>query len=142
MVCWVAAILNKENVFINGDGETSRDFCYIDNAVQMNILAATTSNNNALNQVYNVALNERTSLNNLYKIIEDTLIGRIGDLNKAHPTYRDFRDGDVRHSQANIDKAKFFLGYNPSYKILLGMRRTIDWYMNNLSTLYNKKLKL
>jgi UDP-N-acetylglucosamine/UDP-N-acetylgalactosamine 4-epimerase len=129
---WVAAILNKEDVFINGDGETSRDFCYIDNTVQMNLLAATTDNNEATDQVYNVALNDRTSLNKLYQMIEERLIQRIQGLEKKEPIYRDFRAGDVRHSQANIDKAQALLSYHPQYLISEGMDESIDWYVNSI----------
>ena len=129
---WVAAILNKEDVFINGDGETSRDFCYIDNTVQMNLLAATTDNGEATDQVYNVALNDRTSLNELYKMIEERLIQRIAGLEKKEPVYRDFRAGDVRHSQANIDKAQQLLNYQPKYMISEGMDEAMDWYMDSL----------
>jgi UDP-N-acetylglucosamine 4-epimerase len=129
---WVAAILNKEDVFINGDGETSRDFCYIDNTVQMNLLAATTDNDEAIDQVYNVALNDRTSLNKLYQMIEERLIQRTEGLGKKEPIYRDFRAGDVRHSQANIDKAQVLLGYQPKYMISEGMDEAIDWYIGCL----------
>jgi UDP-N-acetylglucosamine 4-epimerase len=125
---WVEAILNKEDVFINGDGETSRDFCYIDNTVQMNLLAATTDNNKATDQVYNVALNDRTSLNKLYQMIEERLIQRIEGLEKKNPIYRDFRAGDVKHSQANIDKAQALLNYQPKIMISEGMDKTINWY--------------
>jgi UDP-N-acetylglucosamine/UDP-N-acetylgalactosamine 4-epimerase len=126
---WVAAILNKDNVYINGDGETSRDFCYINNTVQINLLAATTDNNEATDQVYNVALNDRTSLNSLYQMIEERLIQTIQGLEKKEPIYQDFRAGDVRHSQANIDKAQVLLGYQPKYTIEKGMNKTIDWYI-------------
>ena len=129
---WVAAILNKEDVFINGDGETSRDFCYIDNTVQMNLLAATTDNDEATNQVYNVALNDRTSLNKLYQMIQERLIQRTEGLEKKEPIYRDFRAGDVRHSQANIDKAQTLLDYQPKYMISEGMDEVIDWYVKDL----------
>ncbi len=130
---WVAAILNEEDVFINGDGETSRDFCYIDNTVQMNLLAATTDNNKATDQVYNVALNDRTSLNKLYQMIEERLIQRIEGLKNKEPIYRDFRAGDVRHSQANIDKAQALLDYQPKYMISEGMDEAMDWYVDSLS---------
>jgi len=130
---WVAAILNKEDVFINGDGETSRDFCYIDNTVQMNLLAATTDSDEATDQVYNVALNDRTSLNNLYQMIEERLIQRTTGLEKKEPIYRDFRAGDVRHSQANIDKAQALLEYQPKYMISQGLDEAMDWYVARLS---------
>ena len=129
---WVAAILNDEDVFINGDGETSRDFCYIDNTVQMNLLAATTNNNEAIDQVYNVAVNDRTSLNQLYHMIEDRLIQRVPGLKKKDPTYREFRKGDVRHSQASINKAQILLGYHPQYMITKGLNEAMDWYTDNL----------
>jgi UDP-N-acetylglucosamine/UDP-N-acetylgalactosamine 4-epimerase len=131
---WVAAILNKEEVFINGDGRTSRDFCYIDNTVQINLLAATTDNDEATDQVYNVALNDKTSLNKLYQMIEDRLIQKIQGLKKKEPIYRDFRAGDVRHSQANIDKAQELLSYQPKYMISEGMDETIDWYVKKLNS--------
>ena len=129
---WVAEILNKGDVFINGDGETSRDFCFIDNVIQINLLAATTDNNDATDQIYNVALNDRTSLNKLYKMIEDRLIAKTKGLKKKEPIYRDYRTGDVRHSQANIDKAKKLLNYEPKYMISEGVDEAIDWYINNL----------
>ena len=129
---WVAAILNKEDVYINGDGETSRDFCYIDNTVQMNLLAATTDNEEATNQVYNVALNDRTSLTKLHQMIEERLIERVEGLEKKKPIYREFRSGDVRHSQASIDKAQKLLDYQPKYRISEGMADAIDWYVNSI----------
>jgi len=130
---WVAAILNKEDVFINGDGETSRDFCYIDNTVQMNLLAATTNNDEATDQVYNVALNDRTSLNKLYRMIEDRLIQRTEGLENKKPIYRNFRAGDVRHSQADITKAQALLNYQPEYIISDGMSEAMDWYVESLT---------
>ena len=130
---WAAAILNKEDVYINGDGETSRDFCYIDNTVQMNLLAATTNNEEATNQIYNVALNDRTTLNELYKIIEDRLIKKVQGLEKKKPKYRQFRSGDVRHSQASIEKAQKLLGYQPKFRISEGMDQAIDWYIKSTS---------
>jgi len=130
---WVSAILNNEDVFINGDGETSRDFCYIDDTVQINILAATNNNEDANDQIYNVALNKRTSLKKLYQIIENRIMEKTKVLKKKDPIYRDFRDGDVRHSQANIDKARKLLNYDPKYPISEGMDKAIDWYINNLS---------
>ena len=129
---WVASILNNKEVYINGDGETSRDFCYIENAVQANILAAMTTNQEAIDQVYNVALNQRTSLNELYKLIEDKIIERVEGLEQKEPIYRDFRAGDVRHSQASIDKAIEFLNYQPEFKVSDGLNEAIDWYINSL----------
>jgi UDP-N-acetylglucosamine/UDP-N-acetylgalactosamine 4-epimerase len=129
---WVSAILNKDDVFINGDGETSRDFCYIDNTVQMNLLAATTDNDEATDQVYNVALNDRTSLNKLYQMIEERLIQRTTGLENKEPIYRDFRAGDVRHSQASINKAQELLKYQPTHKISQGMGEAMDWYVASI----------
>ena len=131
---WVASFLGKEDVFINGDGETSRDFCYVKNAVQMNLLAATTDNEKAINQIYNVALNDRTSLNELYQIMQDRLIKRKEGLEKKDPVYKDFRAGDVRHSKADIRKAQTLVGYEPEYIISKGMDEAMDWYVSNLKT--------
>jgi len=130
---WVNSIISKEDVFINGDGETSRDFCYIENTVQMNLLAATVENKQAANQVYNVALNDRTNLNQLYKMIEERLIDRIDGLEKKEPIYRDFRAGDVRHSQAGISKAQSLINYQPSHNIAEGLNEAMDWYVESLS---------
>jgi UDP-N-acetylglucosamine/UDP-N-acetylgalactosamine 4-epimerase len=130
---WTAAILVREDVFINGDGETSRDFCYVNNAVQINLLAATTNNVYAIDQVYNVAFSEQTSLNKLYQMIEDRLVLKTKGLKKKNPIYRDFRIGDVRHSLANIDKAKKLLNYDPKYSISEGLDKAVDWYSLNLT---------
>jgi UDP-N-acetylglucosamine/UDP-N-acetylgalactosamine 4-epimerase len=130
---WVASIMKSEEVFINGDGETSRDFCYIDNTVQMNLLAAMADNDEAADQVYNVALNDRTSLNQLYQMIEDRLIQRVEGLTKKEPVYKDFRAGDVRHSLADISKAQQLLGYQPSHKIDKGLDEAMDWYVKNIT---------
>jgi len=126
---WVGSILKGEEVFINGDGETSRDFCYIDNAVQMNLLAAMAEDEAATAQVYNVALNDRTTLNQLFTMIQDRLIERMAGLSPIMPTYRDFRAGDVKHSQANIGKAQQLLGYSPTHRIIDGLDEAIDWYI-------------
>ena len=129
---WVGSLLKGEEVFINGDGETSRDFCYIDNAVQMNILAAMTDDEVATGQVYNVALNDRTSLTQLFNMIQERLIKQVEGLTSVSPTYRDFRAGDVKHSQADISKAVNLLGYAPSHKIEEGLDEALEWYMENL----------
>lgn len=126
---WVASILKGEEVFINGDGETSRDFCYIANTVQMNLLAALAEDGPATDQVYNVARNDRTSLNQLYEMIEDLLMQKVDGLKKNSPSYRDFRAGDVRHSLADITKAKQLLGYEPSHRIGAGMEEAMEWYV-------------
>ena len=129
---WVASIISGEEVFINGDGETSRDFCYIDNAVQMNILSALTQNEEASDHVYNCALSDRTSLNALFKMISDRLIERVEGLQVSQPIYREFRAGDVRHSLADITKAKSLLGFKPSHKIDKGLDESMDWYVGTL----------
>ena len=129
---WVASILDNETVYINGDGDTSRDFCYIENVMQMNILAATTQNPDATNQVYNVALNHRTTLTELFYFIQDKLKARVTELEDTKPVYRDFRAGDVRHSQADISKAQNLLGYQPSHVIDEGLEEAMDWYVNDL----------
>ncbi|MCP3869548.1 MAG: SDR family oxidoreductase [Gammaproteobacteria bacterium] len=130
---WVAALLAGDEVFINGDGETSRDFCYIKNTVQMNLLAATSSNPESVDQVYNVALSDRTSLNQLFDMIQQRLIERRPGLEPVSPRHRDFRAGDVRHSQADIGKASNLLGYAPTHTIGDGLDEAMDWYAKTLS---------
>jgi UDP-N-acetylglucosamine/UDP-N-acetylgalactosamine 4-epimerase len=129
---WISSLVRGEDVFIYGDGETSRDFCFVDNAVQMNLLAATTICENAKDQVYNVALGERTSLNDLYRMIQERLLARIQGLEMANPIYKEFRLGDVRHSQADISKAKEALGYSPTHKINQGLNEVVEWYCNRV----------
>lgn len=124
---WTASLLKNETVFINGDGETSRDFCYIANTVQMNILAATAPDS-AKNQVYNVAVGDRTTLNQLFTAITSALT-TCGQLVATEPQYRDFRSGDVRHSQADISKAERLLGYQPQYRIGQGISEAMQWYI-------------
>lgn len=125
---WAASLLNGETVFINGDGETSRDFSFVANAVQANLLAATTTNPEALNQVYNMALGDRTTLNELFALIRDTLVEHGVDT-KATPEYRDFRGGDVRHSQADISKSVRLLGYSPAKRLTAGLAEAMPWYV-------------
>ncbi|EGV20704.1 NAD-dependent epimerase/dehydratase family protein [Thiocapsa marina] len=125
---WIAALIAGQDVFINGDGETSRDFCYIDNAVQANLLAATATDPQAANQVYNVAVGERTTLNDLYTQIHRHLLPRYPHLQGAQPRYRDFRPGDVRHSLADIAKAATRLGYAPTHRLDEGLQIALPWY--------------
>jgi len=127
---WLSALANNKNVYINGDGSTSRDFCYVDNAVQANILAATSSDVNALNQIYNIAVGDRTSLNDLHNIIIRE-IKKLQNVSDLDPIYRDFRDGDVLHSQADISKAQKLLGYRPTHNIQKGIKSFVSWYLNN-----------
>lgn len=126
---WTAAMIAGDDVFINGDGETSRDFCFIENTVQANILAATTQNDEAKNQVYNVAVGDRTTLNDLFNAIKAAL-NENGVTYTKEPVYRDFRAGDVRHSQASISKIQSLLGYEPTKKINQGIDQAMPWYIN------------
>ena len=130
---WIAALLRDETVFINGDGETSRDFCYIENVVQANLLAATVDKPEALHQVYNVAVGDQTTLNQLFRSITQ-LLGTEGiHVEGVKPTYRDFRPGDVRHSLADIGKARSLLGYVPTCRAHEGLERAIAWYVARLA---------
>jgi UDP-N-acetylglucosamine 4-epimerase len=129
---WVASMIANEPVYINGDGETSRDFCYIDNTIQANILAATTDNPEAVNQVYNVAVGDRTTLNELCEHIRRLLAVRFPHLEHFKPTYRDFRAGDVRHSLADISKAQGLLGYAPTHRLGEGLAEAMAWYVGDL----------
>jgi UDP-N-acetylglucosamine 4-epimerase len=138
---WMSALLKREIIYINGDGETSRDFCYVANAVQANLLAATTPNPDARNQVYNVAVGDRTTLNQLFFALRDSLArfdiatanSRSGQqsIADAQPHCRDFRAGDVRHSQADISKAKELLGFESSHRIHDGIDAAVRWYANH-----------
>lgn len=127
---WTSALINRKPVFINGDGETSRDFCYVDNAVQANLLAVTAPHPRGSNQVYNVAVGDRTTLNELFAEIRAQLLPRYPHLAAAQPTYRDFRWGDVRHSLADISKAQQVLGYAPTHRLREGLREAVDWYIS------------
>ena len=128
---WTAAMIENKDVIVNGDGETSRDFCFVENAVQANILAATAADSGK-NQVYNVALGDRTTLNTLFDSLKNALQNNGVDYQKT-PTYRDFRAGDVRHSQADISKAKAMIGFQPEFKIQQGIDKAMPWYINFLS---------
>jgi len=128
---WTSAMLKNEDVFINGDGETSRDFCFIENAVQANLLSAV-AKDDAKNQVYNVAVGDRTSLNDLFEAIKAALAEN-GKYYERPAVFRGFRAGDVRHSQAEITKASANLGYQPEYRILDGIAKAMPWYINNVN---------
>jgi len=130
---WIASMIRGKPVHINGDGETTRDFCYVANAVQANLLAAMTDNPDATNNIYNVAVGERTSLNQLFGKIRDLLAQQIPTLADLRPIYRDFRAGDVRHSQASVSKAARLLGYTPSHTLGEGLRESMGWYVKTLS---------
>ena len=131
---WIASMIRGEPVFINGDGETARDFCYIDNAVRANLLAATVDDAAAVNQVFNVAVNAKTTLNELFEMIRLLLEPRYPHLRDLRPTYREFRSGDVRFSQADIGKAQQLLGYRPAWKVKEGLSRAVDWYVEKIAT--------
>ncbi len=130
---WIASMIKGEPVYINGDGETSRDFCFIENVRRANLLAATSENSAATNQVYNVAVGDRTTLNQLYEQIKLNLLPSHPHLQDIKPVYRDFRGGDVRHSLADITKAKTLLGYQPTHRIGDGLKIAMGWYVQNLS---------
>lgn len=133
---WITSVLKNEEVFIYGDGETSRDFTYIDNVVQANILSGITENPEAFAQTYNVAAGGRETLNNLFFSIKHRLEKAMPELKIGSPTYTGFRAGDIRHSNANIEKATKLLGYNPSHSLEQGLFESIDWYIENLRREY------
>lgn len=128
---WFAALLRKETIYVNGDGETSRDFCYIDNVVEANILASVSAPE-ARNKVYNVAFGQRTTLNELFDLIKEEVLRHKPEVAAAKPEYRDFRAGDVRHSLADISRAQKLLGYAPTFDVRQGLRLAGDWYAANL----------
>ena len=130
---WFAALIAGENAYINGDGETSRDFCYIDNCVQANLLAATVTDDEATNQVYNVAFGQRTTLNELFGMIRGRVAAQYPERTEQEPVYRDFRAGDVRHSLADIGKAERLLGYAPTHSVMEGLDEAAEWYLDKLS---------
>ena len=127
---WTAAMIKGEDVYINGDGETSRDFCYIDNAVQANLLAATASEG-AKNEVYNVACNDRTSLSRLFAHLKAALKEQGVEFEKE-PIYRDFRASDVMHSQADVGKIQDVLGYEVLFRVAQGIESSMPWYVQAL----------
>ena len=128
---WTAAMINNQEVLINGDGDTSRDFCFIENAVQANILAAT-AEEKGLNQIYNVALGDRTTLNTLFNSLQSALKNN-GVQYSQSAVYQAFRAGDVKHSQADISKAQELLGFEPEYQIQQGIDKAMPWYNSSLT---------
>ena len=131
--CWIRAMITGQTIYINGSGETSRDFCFVENIIQMNLLAAVCSDVAAVNQVYNAALNARTTLNELFAKLYDRLLPYYPHLQGCTPVYRDFRAGDVLHSQADISKAQRLLGYAPAHNIDQGLDAAMSWYIRNIS---------
>jgi UDP-N-acetylglucosamine 4-epimerase len=130
---WFAALVKGEEIYINGDGETSRDFCYVDNAVQANILAGSTDKGDAMGKAYNVACGSRTSLNELYKMIRSEVALDLPQANGREPIYREFRAGDVRHSLADTSLIRKNLGYDPSHTVADGLTEAAKWYVSQLS---------
>ena len=128
---WVSALIENRPLFINGDGETSRDFCFVDNVVQANLLAATATNPEAADQIYNIAVGERTTLNELFGLLQSGLRKRDASLPEQTPVHRDFRPGDVRHSLADIGKAGQLLGYAPTHRMREGLEVAMDWCRRN-----------
>ena len=126
---WIGTLLRGEQPIINGDGSTSRDFCYVDNAVQANLLAAMTEEAGALNTVYNIACNRQTSLNDLFRILRDRLAEQRAEIGRIEPVYGPFRQGDVLHSLADITKARELLGYEPLHHIEEGLKKTVSWFL-------------
>jgi len=129
---WISSMISGEDIYVNGDGETSRDFCFIENTVQANLLAATSTSAESLNQVYNVAVGDRTTLNQLFSLLAAEL-SKNAVVYQRSPVYRDFRAGDVKHSQADIGKAKALLGYAPKYSVEQGIAVAMPWYVNALA---------
>jgi UDP-N-acetylglucosamine 4-epimerase len=130
---WIRAMLTGEPVEIHGDGETTRDFCFVANAVQANLLAALTQDPGAVNQVYNIAVGERTSLNRLFEILRSLLGERRKSIRAVEPVYRPFREGDVRHSLADITLARQRLGYEPTHTLTSGLGEALSWYVARLA---------
>ena len=126
---WIAAMIEGKPVEINGDGETSRDFCYVANAVQANLLAATVENSEAVNKLYNIAVGQRTTLNQLFDLLRDRLLPEFPQLAATEPHHRDFRPGDVRHSHADISRARALLGYEPTHRMEDGLDEALAWYV-------------
>ncbi|MGD0410929.1 MAG: SDR family oxidoreductase [Verrucomicrobiota bacterium] len=138
---WIAAMIRNQTVYVNGDGKTSRDFCYIANVVQANLKAAATTRPGAVNQAYNVAVAGRTSLNELLRLLRERLLPRFPHLKNFKPVYRDFRAGDVRHTLADIGKARRLLGYRPDYGFEQGLDEALDWYVADTTGASVSKLK-
>jgi UDP-N-acetylglucosamine 4-epimerase len=128
---WILAMLNNAPAYINGDGSTSRDFCYVANAVQANLLAATTKHQDAPGAVFNVAVNAQTSLAELFELLRRKLLPGLPHLQNCQPLHREFRAGDIRHSQAAIGAAQKVLGYAPTHRLEQGLDITVEWYLRH-----------
>jgi UDP-N-acetylglucosamine/UDP-N-acetyl-alpha-D-glucosaminouronate 4-epimerase len=134
---WIAAMLENQPVCINGDGSTSRDFCYVANVVQANLLAATTKNPRAVNQPFNIAVGTQTTLTELFNLLRDGLSVTHGHVGECQPRYGEFRAGDVLHSQADIGRAHRLLGYQPTHNLAQGLNEALDWYVRDFSARRN-----
>jgi len=130
---WIIRMLHGSECTINGDGESTRDFCYVQNVVQANLLAATATRPDAVNQVYNVAFGGRTTLNQLHDLLRDGLARTHPAVASLKPHYGPFRDGDIAHSQADISKAGSLLGYEPQFDVRRGIDAALEWYCENLT---------
>lgn len=139
---WILAMLNREAIYINGDGETARDFCYIDNAVQANLLAAMSEDPAAVNEVYNIALNSQMSLNMLFETLRALVGTHFPETLAIKATYRDFRAGDMRFSRANIGKAHGLLGYHPVWPVQRGLKKTVEWYIAQSRTARDREQRI
>ncbi len=129
---WIGALLTGQPAYINGDGTAARDFCFVDNVVQANLLAATTENPAAVNQPYNIGHGEETTLSELFEMIRALLVPRLPQLRGVRAVHREPRRGDLKYSRADISKAKKLLGFSPQLRIVEGLERTIDWYAANI----------
>jgi UDP-N-acetylglucosamine/UDP-N-acetyl-alpha-D-glucosaminouronate 4-epimerase len=137
---WVETMLHGKPIVIYGDGETTRDFCYVANVVQANLLAATTLDAPAIGQIYNVALGGRLSLNTIFETLRGLLEERHPGLRVAAPVHEDFRAGDIRHSQADIGKARRLLGYEPVHDVHTGLKEALPWYEARLARLAGHRI--
>jgi UDP-N-acetylglucosamine 4-epimerase len=126
---WISAMIQNETIYLNGDGSTTRDFCYVANVVQANILAATTPNPEAVNKIYNIALGDETTLAALFEMLRERLLPAHPHLQKVTPMHRPFQAGDVRHSRADTAKARRLLGYAPTHRIDQGLDEALNWYV-------------
>lgn len=134
---WISSLLENKTIFVNGDGKTGRDFCYVENAVQANLLAAIVEQEAAVNQVYNVAVNAQTSLNEVFEMIREMVAVHDPKVRSVMPVYREERKGDMKFSRADISKANQLLGYHPECRVRQGLEKTVQWYVSNWPTIHS-----